>query len=292
MSALGLAEPELVRPSSIQEAVAELARLGYDGAPLAGATWIMRASLRGEPLRRRYVALAGIDELHRVEQGDPVVVGALATHSEVGRLVIGTGPLGALAEAARRSAFPAVRNVATVSGNICAEPFPEADLVPALLAAEAEVELVSPQGSRMLALSSYVSERAGRPAGELVCSVRVPAPEGRRSWFERLTVRGGGEYAVASVALSVDLDGHGRVLAARLAVGSVAETARRSSAAESVLTGSLLEDGAAAEAGRAAAAEIEARDGLVAPGWYRLEVLPALVRRAVARIAAPGEARA
>lgn len=287
MSAHALEGPQLLRPGSVEEAVAELARLGDDGAPLAGATWVMRAPLRGERLRGHYVALEGIDELRRIERGDPVVLGALATHTKVGGLTTGSGPLGALAEAARRSAFPAVRNVATIGGNICARDFPEADLVPALLAAEAELELASPEGTSVLDLASYLTARTARPHGELVCRVRVPAPPGRRSWYERLTVRAGGEYAVASAAVSVDLDPEGRTVAARVAFGSVAETPRRSSAAEAVLVGGRLDEAAGEEAGRAAADEIEARDGLGAPAQYRLAVLPSLVRRAVARVAEP-----
>lgn len=279
--------PQLLRPGSVAEAVAELARLGHDAAPLAGATWVMRAHLRGEQLRGHYVALDGIDELRRIEHGDPVVLGALATHTEVGAFTAGSGPLGALAEAARRSAFPGIRNVATVGGNVCARNFPEADLVPALLAAEAELELVSAEGATVLGLASYLAVGNARPQGELLCRVRVPAPSGRRSWYERLTVRAGGEYAVASVAVSVDLDAEGRTFAARVAVGSVAETPCRSSAAEVILTGVRLDEAAGEEAGRAAAAELEARDGLGAPAVYRLAVLPPLVRRAVARVAEP-----
>lgn len=287
MSTYTLERPQLLRPGSVDEAVAELARLGDDGAALAGATWVMRAHLRGERLRGHYVALDRIDELRRIEHGDPLVLGALATHTEVGTLTAGSGPLGALAEAARRSAFPAVRNVATVGGNICARGFAEADLVPALLAAEAELELASAEGMTVLELAPYLAVGTTRPHGELLCRVRLPVPAGRRSWYERLTVRAGGEYAVASVAVSVDLDSTGATAAARVAVGSVAETPRRSSAAEAVLAGRRLDEAAGEEAGRAAAAEIEARDGLGAPAEYRLAVLPSLVRRAVARVAEP-----
>lgn len=285
MSAHGLEAPQLVRPASVEEAVAELARLGDDGAALAGATWVMRAPLRGERLRGHYVALDAIDELRRIEHGDPAVLGALVTHAELGTLTTGTGPLGTLAEAARRSAFPAVRNVATIGGNICSHGFPEADLVPALLAAEAELELVSPAGTELVDLATYLDSRTARPPGELVRRIRVPAPIGRRSWYERLTVRAGGEYAVASVAVSVDVDSEGRTVAARVAVGSVAETPRRSPAAEAVLTGRRLDPAAGEEAGRAAAGELEAHDSLGAPGPYRLAVLPSLARRAVTAVA-------
>lgn len=277
--------PELLRPTSLEEAVSELSRLGPDGAPLAGATWVMRAPLRGERFKPHYVALQGIEGLGGIQRGHPTVIGALSTHAELDELDDATGPTGALAEAARRAAFPSVRNVATLGGNICARPFPEADLVPALIASGAELELVSHAGHETFELSAYLAARAERPTGEILARVRIPAPPGRRSWFERLTVRNGGEYALASVAVSIDLDRDGTVSGARVAIGSVGEVARRSEAAEETLLGRPIEEAAGEEAGRAAATELEARDGLDAPGWYRLAVLPALLRRALARIA-------
>jgi carbon-monoxide dehydrogenase medium subunit len=112
----------------------------------------------------------------------------------------------------------------------------------------------------------------------------VPTPPGRRSAFERLTIRGGGEYAVASVAVSLTVDDAGVVSDARVAVGSVEEQARLSAAAAAVLVGSPLAATTAQDAGAAAAEECAGRDGLDAPGWYRLTVLPSLLRTAVARL--------
>jgi aerobic carbon-monoxide dehydrogenase medium subunit len=276
--------PSLVSAASVDQAVGALARLGEEGAALAGGTWIMRAPLRGEAFKPSYVALRGVEELHRLERGDPTVLGSLLTHAELAVLERGAGPLGALAEAARRSAFPAVRSVATLGGNLCAAPFPEADLVPALLALDARVDLVSPAGAESVHLAEYVASRASRPAGELVRSVTVPAPSSRRSSYERLTIRGGGEYPLVSVAVAVELDDDGIAGEVRVAVGSVEEVARRSGAAEAALAGRRLGAAAATEAGRAAVAELAARDDRLAPGWYRLAVLPALLRTAIGRI--------
>ncbi|MHA6794422.1 FAD binding domain-containing protein [Pseudonocardia bannensis] len=271
------------RPATVADAVRDLAELGADGAPLAGGTWVMRAPLRGVPVARVYVALDGLAELRDIRTGDGVVeIGAGVTHAELAA-VDGPPALAGLVEAARRSAFPAVRSVATVGGNIAAVGFPEADLVPALLAADARVVLATPEGERTEDLATYLASRPGRPAGELIVRVVVPVPAGRRSAFERLTVRGGGEYAVASVALSVDLDG-ATVSAARVAVGGVEKAARLSSAAAAVLVGSPLDEATAERAGQAAANGCTAREGLDAPGWYRLAVLPALARRAAAAL--------
>jgi len=130
----------VTRAGSLDEAVELLARYGDDGAPLAGGTWIMRAWQRGERRKQHYVVLAGLHALCQIETGVGVRIGAMVTHEELGRSrAVSVPAISAVAEAARTSAFPAIRSVATVAGNICAEPFPEADLVPALLACEAEV---------------------------------------------------------------------------------------------------------------------------------------------------------
>ena len=145
------------RAEAVDDAVRLLASFGPAGSLLAGGTWIMRAAARGETLRREYVALPAAPELRTVARADGGMrIGALVTHREIAAIEHGTGPLGALAEAARRSAFPAVRNVATLGGNIAA-PFPEADLVPPLLAGDARLELASRRGSASRSTSPRTS---------------------------------------------------------------------------------------------------------------------------------------
>jgi carbon-monoxide dehydrogenase medium subunit len=270
---------------SLAEAVELLARLGGDGAPLAGGTWIMRDWQRGERRREHYVALDPLAELHMIEGSDEIRIGALATHEELARLVDHPA-LGAVVEAARTSAFPAVRSSATVGGNICAEPFPEADLVPALLACHAEVASVDGAGKRREPLTALLARRPRLPSGAVLEHVLMPAPSDRVSCFRRLTVRGGGEYAVASVAVSVDLDAAGLVRAARVAVGSVEEQPRLFPEAADPLVGAAPDGARGRAAGEAAAAACAPRDGLDAPAWYRRAVLPALVEDAVSALAA------
>jgi len=119
--------------------------------------------------------------------------------------------------------------------------------------------------------------------------VLLPTQANRISAYQRLAVRGGGEYAVVSVAVSLDLDQSGRVEAARVALGSVEERPRLSPGAAAALIGAPLTGDRGLQAGEAAAAECDARDGLDAPAWYRKAVLPALIRDTVERLAA-GEA--
>jgi carbon-monoxide dehydrogenase medium subunit len=267
---------------TVDEAVSLLEH--HDAAVLGGGTWVMRAPLREEPLRSNYVSVRRVPELAELspEPDGSAWLGGLSTHAQLGALTAGAGPLGALAEAARTSAFPAVRNVATLAGNLAARPFPEADLLPALLAGEAVVELASSAGRSTVDLETYL--QAEPAPGELIVGVRLPAAANRRSWFARITVKRAAEYAIASVAVSVDLDAAGRIAAARVAVGSVEERPRRVGEAEAVLAGEQPTAAAGERAGRAAAGALDGRDTLAAPGWYRQAVLPVLAERALQRI--------
>jgi carbon-monoxide dehydrogenase medium subunit len=279
--ALDLQGVEVRRPESVDAAVALLDDLGPDAAPLAGATWVMRAAQLGRSIAPVQVALAGVRDLPGISVSTRAVdAGALATHAQLA--AVDAGPA---YEAVRRagaiSAFPAVRHMATLGGNVATIAFSEADLVPALLAVEATVRVAFVGGRAEFALADYLPIRRQRPASELIVSLRIPLTDGRASAFERLTVRGGGEYAVASVSVSVDRAADGTVTAARVVPGSVEQTARVLPGASAALLGSPLGDDTIEAAAGAAGAEVEGRDGLDAPGWYRAQVLPVLVRRAL-----------
>ena len=136
------AEARLHVANSLSEAVAALAERGPSGAPLAGATWIMRAPLREERQDLSYVAISKIEELRSVDiLGSEISIGSCVTHAELAHALAPLPECRALAQAAARSANPSIRGVATLGGNLCACGFAAADLVPALICLEAEVEL-------------------------------------------------------------------------------------------------------------------------------------------------------
>ncbi|SNR65843.1 carbon-monoxide dehydrogenase medium subunit [Haloechinothrix alba] len=278
-----VATADVYRATTLHEAARMLLELGTGGEALGGGTWVMRAPARGESLRESYVSLGRIPELRELTIGDDVVLGAGLTHARLAGIT-GSPALTCIREAARQSAFPQVRAVATLGGNIRALGFAEADLVPALLAAGTEVELYTTGGTSRMSLERYLPVRDQRPPGEVISRVHVPAPRNRVSAFERLTVRSSGEYPILNVALSADVD-NGVVRAARLAVGSMEPVARLCHAAEAALIGHHVGDAAAIEtAATEAAMECVARDGLDAPAWYRREVLPSLIRRVALRL--------
>ncbi|WP_428029964.1 FAD binding domain-containing protein [Ancylobacter sp.] len=276
--------PSLYMAPSLDAAVDALAERGKDGTPFAGGTWIMRAPVRHERSTPAYVGLGRIAELGHVEfRDDHVLLGAGVTHARLAEALRDLPDLQALAQAAGHSANPAVRRAATVGGNLCTPGFPAADLVPALLCLDAEVDIASRDGVERLTLERFLALRGSLGPGRLLTRVRV-ARSPARSAHARLPLRKAGDYPTAILSLSVERDGTGRVTQARVAVGSVEPLARRWPRLEAALIGAPLDDASAQRMATQLVDDFNGRDGVDAPGWYRVSVLPALARRAAAAL--------
>jgi xanthine dehydrogenase YagS FAD-binding subunit len=140
------------------------------------------------------------------------------------------------------------------------------DLAQALIALDAAVETVGPAGPRTLALAD-LHLRPERPnvetalaPGELIVAIRVPAGAWtRRSLYLKIRDRESYEFALASAAVALDLDG-GMVREARIALGGVATVPWRARPAESLLRGRRLDRAAAEAAADAAFADARTRN--------------------------------
>lgn len=251
--------------------------------PLAGATWIMRAPIRREYdyRSRSYVSIARIGELRKVEvSAGEIAIGACVTHAQL------VAELGALPEcrglvaAAGSAANPAIRRVATIGGNLCAARFAASDLVPALLSAGAEVELCSPLGTRRVSMEGFLGMRSAMDPGTLLHKVII-ARSPTWSAHARLPLRKAGDYPVAIVSMSATLGLGGMIEQMSVAVGSVEPVARRWPRLEAAMIGSPLDADRAHALATADLSDFNGREGIEAPGWYRVQVLPALIRKAV-----------
>lgn len=275
-----LSAAALHRPSTLEDAV-HLLRSVAGARPLAGATWVMRSPVRGEEPAPAYVSLGAIPELAALDVGDrEVVVGAGVTHARLATALPDVPELRALRQAAEGSANPAVRAMATVGGNLCTTGFPAADLVPALLALDAVVALAGPAGTERLPAEDFLGRRADLGA-TLVTEVTVPRRP-LRSGHARLTLRAAGDYPVAIVSAALSTDPAGSLTGARVVVGSVGDVPQRWTEVEEELLGVVAGSDAVLGAARRCVDALTARDGVEAPAWYRREVVPSLLARAVA----------
>ena len=270
----------VLTPGTIDEAVAGMA--DERASALAGATWIMRAPIRGEALAGSYVALRSVPALRLIEWGaSEIAIGAAVSHAELAAALERVAGCAGLVNAARQAANPAIREVATLGGNLCALAFPASDLAPAFIAAGAEVEIRDRSAIGRQPVKSFLAARATLPRGWLLTRVLAPRSD-RLSAHARLPLRQAGDYPVAIVSVSVERTGK----APRIAVGSVEAVARRWPSLEQALEGRAIDAAAAAEAARERTGDFVGRDGVEAPGWYRTQVLPGLVRAAFASLQA------
>jgi xanthine dehydrogenase YagS FAD-binding subunit len=140
----------------------------------------------------------------------------------------------------------------------CISQYP-GDFAVALIALDAQMELSGPQGPRRLPFASLHVPLNGQPhiettlrAGEVIMGFRIPPGAwNRRSLYLKVRDRASYEFAIASAAVALDMDGD-TVRAARIGLGGVAYRPWRSAEAEQVLTGKSFTE-TNAEAAAAAA---------------------------------------
>jgi len=140
----------------------------------------------------------------------------------------------------------------------CIATYP-GDFAQALIALDARVEVMGPGGAREIRFADLhrLPERAPHvetslEKGDLIVAFYVPAtPFARRSLFLKVRDRESYEFALASAAVALDLDGD-KVNEARIAVGGVATVPWRAGEAETFLRGLRLDQQSAASAAEAA----------------------------------------
>ena len=151
--------------------------------------------------------------------------------------------------------------------------------MPALLCLDAEVELSSRADRERIGLERFLKLRPTLEPGRLLTRIILPR-RGYKTAHARLPLRKSGDYPAAIVSLAVSFDTAARVQMARIAVGSVEPVARRWERLEAALVGRRLDPSQAAQVATELANEFTGRDSVDLPAWYRVSVLPCLVRRA------------
>jgi len=163
------------------------------------------------------------------------------------------------------------------------------DVAPALVALGAEVEILSEAGGRRIPVEELFTGSGLAPlaldGAELLRAAIVPAPAPRTGWaFHKSTVRGGLEFGMAVIAVTLALADDGKTCAgARIAVGAVRERPVRASAAERVLAGAVPEDARLAEAAAAAAKEVNPLPHHGFTKRYLMDNIRVHLRRTLAR---------
>jgi xanthine dehydrogenase YagS FAD-binding subunit len=176
---------------------------------------------------------------------------------------------------------------AILASGVCCMVHPS-DTAPALIALDARVRIAGPEGPRTMPLESFFVLPATDPTretvlvtGEVLTDVLVPAPPaGLRSLYRKARVRRAWDFALAGVALALQVS-DGRVDRARVVLSGVAPVPWRAREAEKALVGGRLD---AETASRAAAASVIGAEPLAQNG-YKVDLVRGLVEEAVLALA-------
>jgi len=261
------------KPTTAQALSGLLEQSGSGASLLAGGTDLL-GQIRGRLIEPRLVIdLKGIEELSRIEHHDDgsVTIGATVSANRIIDDKRLHGAMAALPEACARIATYAIRNRATVVGNI-ANASPCADSVPPLCVLDAEVELRAGSAVRRLTLPAFIRgvRATVRTKNEYVAAIHIPAhAKGTRSFFRKHQRVRGHDLALANAALLHDPENK----RLRVAIGSC------SPAPVVVHLDDLFDSLDAEEAARRCMAAILPISDVRASAEYRTDMTGVLVRR-------------
>lgn len=237
-----------LRPASVADAVAGLSA---EGAVALGAGTDLLPNLRrglGEP--KVLVDLTAVEGLNTLtlEADGGLRIGTGVTVETMAESDIVRAAWPGLAQAAQSVAGPTHRAAATLGGNLCQDTrciyYNESewwrsgngfclkykgskchvvvksdrcyatyhgDIAPALMALDAQAEIVGPSGQRTLAVAELFREDGAQhlalEKGEILAAIRVPCAKGWKSAYSKVRIRDEIDFPLAGVAVALRREG-------------------------------------------------------------------------------------
>jgi len=278
---------QLVSPTSLAEALEALSQNDQAWKPFAGGTDLMVLLEAGKLPHQNYVNIWNFRELGGIEVSDEyVTLGALTTYTEVQAHSILREEFPMLCQAARETGGIAIQNRGTLGGNIV-NASPAADSPPALLAYDAELELISKAGARRIPYSRFHSgyKQMDLRTDELLRAIRLPRMSDRFHYYRKVGTRKAqaiSKVCFAGVIRIVD----GRVAHIRIALGSVAPIPIRCERTEASLQDQPLNSEAILLGASTMSSEIVPIDDIRSTRDYRLRVSLNLLQDFLSRASA------
>jgi CO/xanthine dehydrogenase FAD-binding subunit len=267
------------QPISVSAALDLMAQPG--ARLLAGGTDFFPA-LGEQPIKAPVIDISRLAELRGIAETDEHFrIGAGTTWSEI---VVHPLPrcFDGLKAAAREVGSIQIQNRGTIAGNLC-NASPAADGVPPLLTLDAEIELTSRQGLRVLPLSAFIlgNRRTTLQPGEMVTAILVPKRmAGLTTTFTKLGARRYLVISIAMIAVAISLE-NDRIAAINIAIGSCSAVAQRLPAAEAALFGCASPADIAGRLDPIVLTPISPIDDIRATASYRRDAAATLLKRVV-----------
>jgi CO/xanthine dehydrogenase FAD-binding subunit len=270
-------------PRTLGAAVALLSGANGRASVLAGGTDLLIKMRAGHVEPELVVDIKGIPEMTSiVAENGGFRIGAAVTCMELVEHEAFAKAWPGVIDGVKLIGSIQVKGRATVGGNLC-NASPAADSVPAMIAAEASVNIVGPNGRR----EARVEEIATGPGktslakGEIVTSflLRRRPPHSGDAYL-RFTPRTEMDIAVVGAGVNLTLDNSGVCSQARVSLGAVAERALLVSEAAAALIGTRVDAAALKRLAGAASAACRPIDDKRGTREFRIKITGVMARRA------------
>jgi aerobic carbon-monoxide dehydrogenase medium subunit len=194
------------RAASIDDAIAHLKEADAIVRPLAGGqSLVPMLNLRLAPADK-LVDLTRVDALRQTEErADTIRYGALVTHAAFEDRLVPDASNGLMPFVGSQIAYRAIRTRGTIGGAVALAD-PAADWLTTIIALEARIALVGPNGRREIpatdfALGPYMTAIED---AELIEAIVVPRRPGSERWGHYKVARKTGEYAESMAIALID----------------------------------------------------------------------------------------
>lgn len=275
-------------PSSVAEAVAILDRSNGEAKVMAGGQSLIPMLKLRFASPERIVDINNIDGLDymRVDADGNLHIGALVRHEdlEFSEELATTHPT--LASAAALVADPLVRTRGTFVGSVC-HADPQGDWAATMIALGGRIVAQGPNGRREIAMKDFVLGPFTNALAynEIAVEAVIPAAKGKaRGGYLKLERRVG-DFATASVAIALDMDGQTVTRAGCALAGVGGKTIDANDAISGALAGKTLDATTIAAAAEAVAAAADPRTDHRGSASYKRQIVKTFVTRILTNIA-------
>jgi carbon-monoxide dehydrogenase medium subunit len=270
-------------PEQPEEVVGLLAELGDEAKLLAGGQSLVPMLALRLAVFEHLVDVGRVSALRGIERRDDSLwIGAGTTEAAIGASaeVVAAVPL--LALATPLIGHFQIRNRGTIGGSI-AHADPAAEYPAVALALDAEVEALSPRGTRTIPAAELFTGLwdTALEADELLTGVRFPIWTGRTGFAVEEMARRHGDFAITGAVVGIELDGDDRIRRAAIGLIGMGTKPERATAVEAGLLGRPIRELDPDELGRLAVGALEdVPSDLHGSASYRTRVGAAMVARA------------
>jgi carbon-monoxide dehydrogenase medium subunit len=284
---------EYERATSVEGAIASLARLGSDARIIAGGHSLLPMMKLRLANPEHLIDINDLTELSYIRLGDAassgspdeIRIGALTRHVDLLKSDLLARHFPVFADAEAVIADPVVRNRGTIGGSLCQADAAE-DLSAVCSAVKAQVVIRGVGGERVVGMDDFHigPYMTAVGDGEMLTEIRVGLRPGGGSAHEKVERRAG-DWAIAAASVAVWIDG-GTITDVGIALSAVGPTTVHLARAEELLRGSTPSDELFSQVAEIASADCSPSADGRGPVDYKRHLAGVLTGRALRRATA------